>query len=121
MGAAHGKMSEDEISKGRKILHKLGHYLRRDAGIPEQREEASLGIVRLDYDYPAAPGDIDHPGSFGYRVRASLPRVAVQQVAGGRLWGDRAPGALCTSHARPGRSEGKCCWRPEPARRVCLW
>ena len=23
-----------------------------------------LGIIRLDYDYDAAPGDIDHPGSF---------------------------------------------------------
>ena len=25
-----------------------------------------LGIIRLDYDYVAAPGDIDHPDSFGY-------------------------------------------------------
>ena len=24
----------------------------------------SLGIIRLDYDYPPAPGDIDHPDSF---------------------------------------------------------
>ena len=29
---------------------------------------ASLGVVRLDFDYPPAPGDIDHPGSFGYDV-----------------------------------------------------
>ena len=29
---------------------------------------ASLGVIRLDYDYPPAPGDIDHPGSFGYDV-----------------------------------------------------
>jgi len=28
----------------------------------------SLGIIRLDYDYPAVPGDIDHPDSFGYDV-----------------------------------------------------
>ena len=28
----------------------------------------SLGIIRLDYDYPAAPGDIDHSGSFEYDV-----------------------------------------------------
>ena len=27
-----------------------------------------LGILRLDYNYPAAPGDIDHPGSFNYEV-----------------------------------------------------
>lgn len=27
-----------------------------------------LGIIRLDYDYVAAPGDIDHPASFPYEV-----------------------------------------------------
>lgn len=27
-----------------------------------------LGILRLDYNYPAAPGDIDHPDSFNYDV-----------------------------------------------------
>jgi len=29
---------------------------------------ACLGVIRLDYDYPPAPGDIDHPGSFAYDV-----------------------------------------------------
>jgi len=29
---------------------------------------ACLGVVRLDYDYPPAPGDIDHPDSFAYDV-----------------------------------------------------
>ena len=29
---------------------------------------ASLGVVRLDFDYAPAPGDVDHPGSFGYNV-----------------------------------------------------
>jgi len=28
----------------------------------------ALGILRLDYDYPAAPGDIDHPDTYGYDV-----------------------------------------------------
>jgi hypothetical protein len=28
----------------------------------------SLGVLRLDYDYPPAPGDIDCPDSFGYDV-----------------------------------------------------
>lgn len=27
-----------------------------------------LGVIRLDYDYPPAPGDIDSPESFGYDV-----------------------------------------------------
>jgi hypothetical protein len=28
----------------------------------------SLGVLRLDYDYPPAPGDIDHPDSYTYPV-----------------------------------------------------
>lgn len=38
--------------------------------IADRREYKSgkLGILRLDYDYPPAPGDIDHPGSFSYKV-----------------------------------------------------
>jgi len=31
-------------------------------------KHAALGVIRLDYEYPAAPGDIDHPDSFGYDV-----------------------------------------------------
>jgi len=34
----------------------------------ERVQHCSLGVVRLDYDYPAAPGDIDHPGSYNYDV-----------------------------------------------------
>jgi len=31
-------------------------------------QHVSLGVIRLDYNYPAAPGDIDHPASFAYDV-----------------------------------------------------
>ena len=34
----------------------------------DKKEMASLGILRLDYDYPAAPGDMDCPDSFAYDV-----------------------------------------------------
>eukprot|EP00448_Togula_jolla_P035648 CAMPEP_0170623766 /NCGR_PEP_ID=MMETSP0224-20130122/29874_1 /TAXON_ID=285029 /ORGANISM="Togula jolla, Strain CCCM 725" /LENGTH=435 /DNA_ID=CAMNT_0010950243 /DNA_START=34 /DNA_END=1341 /DNA_ORIENTATION=+ len=34
----------------------------------KKRTAATLGIVRLDYDYPPAPGDIDSPESFTYDV-----------------------------------------------------
>ncbi|CAK9019256.1 unnamed protein product [Durusdinium trenchii] len=27
-----------------------------------------LGVIRLDYHYPPARGDVDHPGSYGYEV-----------------------------------------------------
>jgi len=31
-------------------------------------KSGTLGVIRLDYNYPPAPGDIDHPGSFEYDV-----------------------------------------------------
>eukprot|EP00439_Symbiodinium_sp_Y106_P013474 s5623_g1.t4 len=39
-------------------------------GQPQKKKtkHPALGVVRLDYDYPPAPGDSDHPGSFGYEV-----------------------------------------------------
>ena len=33
-----------------------------------KQEHASLGVVRLDYNYPPAPGDIDSVDSFAYDV-----------------------------------------------------
>lgn len=41
---------------------------RENGGTAAEHRHASLGIVRLDYDYSPAPGGIDHPGSFGYGV-----------------------------------------------------
>merc|ERR1719238_1441522 len=35
---------------------------------PSKKAHASLGVLRLDYDYPPAPGDIDSPDSFAYDV-----------------------------------------------------
>ena len=34
-------------------------------GISRQVKHPALGVVRLDYDYPPAPGDSDHPGAPG--------------------------------------------------------
>ena len=31
-------------------------------------EDAKLGVIRLDYDYPPIPGDVDSPDSFSYDV-----------------------------------------------------
>lgn len=38
------------------------------AANPAMAKAVSLGVIRLDYDYPPAPGDIDSPDSFGYDV-----------------------------------------------------
>ena len=35
---------------------------------PAAEKAGALGIIRLDYNYPAAPGDIDHPASYAYDV-----------------------------------------------------
>lgn len=40
-------LSEEDVAKGRSVLHTLGGYLREEAGIKEKRDEASLGVVRL--------------------------------------------------------------------------
>jgi len=37
-------------------------------GVLKKKSHASLGIIRLDYDYPPAPGDIDSELSFAYDV-----------------------------------------------------
>ena len=44
-------------------------HLRASSGAANpKRAAASLGVVRLDYNYDPAPGDIDHPGSYAYDV-----------------------------------------------------
>ena len=47
---------------------------------------ASLGVVRLDYNYPPAPGDIDHPGSYQYDVfYRAVPGLTFEMCQSGKL------------------------------------
>ena len=39
-----------------------------EQGKKKKLKACSLGVIRLDYDYPPAPGDIDNPESFAYDV-----------------------------------------------------
>lgn len=70
-----------------------------------------LGIIRLDYDYDAVPGDIDHPGSFPCGTawsKAELPHghcQAFQRTA------HEAPGSLHTLAERLSRSATGSAWR----------
>jgi len=51
-----------------------------------KKAAASLGIIRLDYDYPPALGDIDHPGSFGYDVYYRVvPKLTFEMCQSGKL------------------------------------
>jgi Asp/Glu/hydantoin racemase len=51
-----------------------------------KKAHASLGVVRLDYDYPPAPGDIDSPDSFGYDVfYRAVPGLTFAMCQSGKL------------------------------------
>ena len=48
-------------------------------------DDAKLGVIRLDYDYPAIPGDIDSPESFGYEVvYRTVPGLTFEMAQSGR-------------------------------------
>merc|ERR1719230_69052 len=50
---------------------------------------ACLGVIRLDYDYPPAPGDIDHPQSFGYDVfYRVVPGLTFEMCQAGKMTPD---------------------------------
>ena len=51
-----------------------------------RNNNVSLGIIRLDYDYPAAVGDIDHPGSFDYDVYYKvIPGLTFEMCQSGKI------------------------------------
>mmetsp|Transcript_27955 Transcript_27955/g.50903 ORF Transcript_27955/g.50903 Transcript_27955/m.50903 type:complete len:636 (-) Transcript_27955:406-2313(-) len=54
--------------------------------VDEKLEDASLGVIRLDYDYPPAKGDIDHPGSFCYDVYYRVvPGLTFEMCQSGKM------------------------------------
>lgn len=58
------------------------------AGRPK-KAAASLGVIRLDYDYPPAPGDIDSPQSFAYDVfYRVVPGLTFEMCQSGKLTPD---------------------------------
>ena len=54
--------------------------------VPGLAEHPTLGVIRLDYDYPAAVGDVDHPDSYHYPViYRVVPRLTFQMAQSGQL------------------------------------
>ena len=41
----------------------------------------AIGILRIDYDYPPAPGDIDHPNSYHYRTHQEIAKFLTFEAA----------------------------------------
>mmetsp|Transcript_80105 Transcript_80105/g.146410 ORF Transcript_80105/g.146410 Transcript_80105/m.146410 type:complete len:716 (-) Transcript_80105:101-2248(-) len=72
------RLEGTNVEQGKKIINESGLPVyfyddfttaaKKAVEISKAPRHASLGIVRLDYDYPASPGDIDHPDSFSYDV-----------------------------------------------------
>jgi len=52
----------------------------------QKKQNPILGVVRLDYNYPPSPGDIDCPGSYGYDVLYRVvPGMTFDMAQSGRL------------------------------------
>ena len=43
--------------------------------------QPAIGILRIDYDYPPAPGDIDHPNSYHYRTHQEVAKLLTFEAA----------------------------------------
>lgn len=62
---------------------KVGH-INRMKTINRKKDNACLGIVRLDYTYPAAPGDMDCAATFEYDVfYRMVPGLTFDMCQGG--------------------------------------
>jgi len=54
--------------------------------IKQKAGAASLGVIRLDYDYPPAPGDIDCPDTFSYDVYYKVvPGFTFEMAQSGKM------------------------------------
>jgi len=52
----------------------------------QKKQNPTLGIVRLDYNYPPAAGDIDCPASYGYDViYRSVPGLTFEMAQAGKM------------------------------------
>ena len=48
-------------------------------------DDVKLGVIRLDYDYPPIPGDVDSPDSFSYDViYRVVPGLSFEVAQSGR-------------------------------------
>jgi len=72
MGIALGtpRLSSPSMLRSLRLTRPLAAKHLRACSLSSKPKKAapSLGVVRLDYDYPPALGDIDHPGSYAYDV-----------------------------------------------------
>lgn len=77
-----------QIVENQKALAKI---VRAKGGIEDEKKKKAvphpcLGVVRLDYNYPPAEGDIDCPASYGYDVIYKVcPGLTFEMAQGGKF------------------------------------
>mmetsp|Transcript_28217 Transcript_28217/g.65241 ORF Transcript_28217/g.65241 Transcript_28217/m.65241 type:complete len:781 (-) Transcript_28217:66-2408(-) len=58
----------------------------QDVGEKKKSKHPTLGVIRLDYNYPPAEGDIDCPASFGYDVIFRVvPKMTFEMAQKGKF------------------------------------
>jgi Asp/Glu/hydantoin racemase len=69
----------------------LANIVKAKAGLDEPKKKQTakhpiLGVVRLDYNYPPAEGDVDCPASYGYDLLYKVcPGLTFQMAQGGKF------------------------------------
>eukprot|EP00913_Durusdinium_trenchii_P034749 g32506.t1 len=86
--AAHQTLQKRhvELMRAHTELQEDFKKLKASSGQRARAKHPSLGVVRLDYDYPPAPGDTDCPGSFGYDVYyRCVPGLSFEMCQSGKF------------------------------------
>uniref|UniRef100_A0A7S4QVH1 Uncharacterized protein n=1 Tax=Alexandrium monilatum TaxID=311494 RepID=A0A7S4QVH1_9DINO len=88
-------LKRDDTDKAKKKKHSraraLAHpttkaKLEKTKRILQRKQSPILGVVRLDYNYPPAKGDIDCPGSYDYEVLfRCVPGLTFEMAQVGRM------------------------------------
>ena len=69
----------------------LFHYTALLGRYKHFHKHPSLGVIRLDYDYPPTPGDIDSPNSYNYPVYfRAVPGLTFEMCQSGQMTPDVA-------------------------------
>merc|ERR1719460_664476 len=79
IGGTAGAALPNKPKPSKKAIEKTKKKLSR-------KQHPTLGVVRLDYNYPPAAGDIDCPGSYGYDVIfRCVPGLTFEMAQAGKM------------------------------------
>eukprot|EP00438_Fugacium_kawagutii_P008632 Skav221665 [mRNA] locus=scaffold1750:275453:308368:+ [translate_table: standard] len=82
-----GEKDWDEAKKARPPRpRRLSNQAMVSFAVRSQKDHISLGVIRLDYHYPPAPGDVAHPGSYPYEVHYHMVKgLTFEMCQSGKL------------------------------------